>query len=378
MPRQEVTIGAGETGDYDEVVEIDGSSFTELDTDATSEVTLPEPKVDKEEEAIEIVDAETEAAPPATDKAKPPAEAADGLQIDYEDDTPEDDRGRTPSEPPEPITEKELEGFTRDVQRKIRHYTKVYHDERRVKEAAQRELDALVGRYKHIEQENQALKANTDRANEVLLKQTTVLIERDMEQASNELRNALQAGDSEATVIAQQKLNDAQNRLSKVKSIKPPKTLQPRANGVQSAQDPVNQQPRQQPRATPSQKTQEWTARNQWFGKNEEMTGVALVVHNGLINQGYDTNSDAYYEQLDARLKTFFPKQLGEPEDSKSDKQQAQGRAPNVVAPPSRSTGPRRVTLTKSEKSLAKRLGLTPQQYAQGKLELQQKEARNG
>jgi hypothetical protein len=114
----------------------------------------------------------------------------------------------------------------------------------------------------------------------------------------------------------------------------------------------------------PDEKTLRWQAKNQWFGANgfEEVTSFALGLHQKLVNNGVDPRSSEYFEQIDARVKSTFPEVFGGTEDRRSS--DSPKRPTSVVAPAARSSGAKKIQLTQTQVALAKKYGLTPQQYA--------------
>ena len=109
------------------------------------------------------------------------------------------------------------------------------------------------------------------------------------------------------------------------------------------------------------ERANEWAKTNTWFGSDDEMTSLALGLHNKLVKEGMNPQSDDYYDAIDARMQQLFPEQFGEVDkpDRKTSKRQA-----NVVAPATRSTSPKKVTLTRTQVDLAKRLGVDLKDYA--------------
>jgi hypothetical protein len=104
----------------------------------------------------------------------------------------------------------------------------------------------------------------------------------------------------------------------------------------------------------------DWKTENPWFQTDDEMTSFALGLHNKLVNEGVSPQSDTYYERINARMRQVFPGQF---EDTKQRNTEPKRKA-SVVAPATRSTAPNKVTLTRTQVQIAKRLGLTPEQYA--------------
>ena len=105
------------------------------------------------------------------------------------------------------------------------------------------------------------------------------------------------------------------------------------------------------------EKTRTWQKDNPWFNTDEEMTSFALGLHNKLVKEGVDPQTDDYYERINTRMREVFP-------DNFEDEPEVRRRSNNVVAPATRSTAPKKIRLTQTQLTLAKRLGLTPEQYA--------------
>ena len=121
--------------------------------------------------------------------------------------------------------------------------------------------------------------------------------------------------------------------------------------------------PQQQMPPRPDDKAISWQAKNQWFGSDPEMTSFAYGVHEKLVREeNIDPASDEYYERIDSRMKSVFPDFFGsEEKEAVSSNSQS-----SVIAPATRNNGakPRKVQLTATQVALAKRLGVTPEQYA--------------
>ena len=127
--------------------------------------------------------------------------------------------------------------------------------------------------------------------------------------------------------------------------------------------------PNEQPASQPDSRAQKWREKNTWFGVDEEMTALALGLHEKMVRSGIDprTQSDSYYRQLDATIKKRFPEYFdgsGDEGSTESQSNKVVPRKPNVVAPVTRSTGPRRVQLTPSQVMIAKKLGISNEAYA--------------
>ena len=282
----------------------------------------------------------------------------DGVELEVVDDTPEADRGREPmKEPPKEVTDDELAKYDESVRKRIQHFTKGYHEERRAKEAAMREKDEAIRVARAIVEENRRLKGSLGQNQAALLEQAKRALAGDMDAAKRKYKEAYEAGDADAIATAQAELTAVTLRADKLANIRPPS--QPRENEVQQQQ--VAPQSQQRPPAPPADpKAVEWQSRNRWFGQDEEMTSFALGLHNKLVRSGVNPQSDEYYQRLDGRLREVFPDSFGEsrPEGAQTPK------ARSAVAPATRSTAPKKIVLTKTQVALAKKLGVPLELYA--------------
>jgi hypothetical protein len=281
-------------------------------------------------------------------------EPADAPEVEIVDDTPEEDRNRKPMEtPPKDVTEEELAKYDEGVQKRIKHFTKGYHEERRAKEAAVREKDEAIRLAQAIVEENKKLKGSLSTNQNALLEQAKRNAANDMEEARRKYKTAYEAGDSDALVLAQEEMTAAKLKADKINSFRPP-ALQEDENVVQ----PRQQVPQEQ-RVDP--KLASWKDENQWFGPNKRMTAYALGLHEDLVNEGIPAGTDEYYRRINSDIRERFPDQFesGSPTDA-----QPPSRKSNVVAPATRSTAPRKVVLTKSQVEIAKRLGVPLELYA--------------
>lgn len=279
------------------------------------------------------------------------------IEIEVVDDTPERDKGRKPldREVADP-TDAEIETYTRGAQDRIKELTHARHDERRAKEALQREKQELERLAQHMQAENQKLKQYVDSGTQQFTKMAESAAEAELDKARRDYKIAQEAFDTDGIIAAQEALTDAKMKMSAAKNFRPA-PLQREEDAVQTRQ-PASQQ------VQPDEKTLRWQAKNQWFGANgfEEVTSFALGLHQNLVNNGLDPRSDEYFERIDARVKSKFPEVFGGTEERKSS--DSQKRPTSVVAPAARSSGARKIQLTLTQVALAKKYGLTPQQYA--------------
>ena len=274
------------------------------------------------------------------------------FEVEVVDDTPKADRGRKVSDPPDEITDEELEDYSDKVRNRIKHFSKGYHDERRAKETAFREREELERYTQQLIEENKGLKSSQTKNQTVLLDQAKRSAGSELEIAKREFKEAHEAGDTDALVEAQDKLTTAKIKADRLSNIQLP-SLQEQETAVEE----VSTQPAPVP---VDKRANEWAEDNPWFGSDDEMTSYVLGLHNKLAKQGMDLQSDEYYETINARMRKVFPEEFEDTEEEKvTPKRQA-----NVVAPATRSTSPKKIVLTQTQVNLAKRLGVSLEDYA--------------
>lgn len=315
------------------------------------------------------------------EKVETVVEAAEpDIQIEIEDDTPPKDRNRTPVSEEEvknlKLEADELDQYSQEAKDKLIKMKKVWHDERRAKEAAFREQHEALAIAKKLMDENKALKSKLSTGEEEYVgvaKQSAI---QELAAAKKEYKDAYDAGDSDKLVEAQERLTMAKIKVDKLDNYNPiyRKPVQEEENEVQI--------PQQQSIPRPDNKAVDWQQRNEWFGQDEEMTSLALGLHEKLKRNGVTIGSDEYYDTIDKTMRRRFPESFEDTRDTDTEKVRAEEpqktskpKASTVVAPASRSTSPKKIRLSNTQVALAKKLGLTPEQYAR---ELTKLEAQNG
>ncbi len=301
-------------------------------------------------------------------------EGAESVEIDVKDDTPEEDRGREPL--PEDIVKEleadELEDYSEKVKIRLKQMKKVWHDERRAKEAADRERAEAITLAQRLVEENKKLKAKTSYSETALVASYKEAAARQLKEAQAAYKDAFESGDSDRVLEAQQALNAAQFRAAQAERFKPA-PLQKEDNEVNTEHQQV-----QQPAVQRDTKAVAWQERNPWFGQNRLMTAMALGLHEELVEkhgQAYAT-TDEYYSRIDKTMREKFPESFTAETQAGGGKPSQRANKPaTVVAPASRSTAPKKVVLTESQVRLAKKLGVTVEEYAR---EFVKQENRNG
>lgn len=286
------------------------------------------------------------------------------IEIEIDDDAPKEDRGRQPL--PQSLVEElekdELENYDDNVKIKLKQMRKVWHDERREKETALREQQEAINFAQNLLQENNRIKNILSIGEKEYVTTIKNSAELELKNAKRAYKEAFESGDSEQVVETQQILQQANLKAMQAQNFRMP-ALQNDETGVQIA-------PRQVQTPTPDKKAVLWQEQNSWFGQDRSMTAFALGLHEDLRFNGVEVGSEKYYNELDKTIRQRFPEKF---EDQ--DRPSTRTRSSTVVAPAVRSTAPVKVRLKQSQVNLARKLGLTTEQYVKAQLEL---EARNG
>jgi hypothetical protein len=279
------------------------------------------------------------------------------IDIEIVDDTPPEDKGRKPmKEPVEEVTDDELEAYDEKVQKRIKKLGRGYHDERRAKEEAIRMREEALKVAELAVEENKRLQAQLHEGSKMFIDQGKLSAEAELSNAKKAFREAYDAGDGDALVDAQQRISEATLKLDKASNLRPIE---------------IQEQQYQVPKtSSPDAKYESWIAENTWYGgekaEEEEMTSLALVVHNRLAKEFGEkyVGTDEYYKKIDATIQKRFPDYFGsEPKSEPREKPRAKPAA-NVVAPATRSAAPKKIQLTTTQVQIAKRLGVPLELYA--------------
>ena len=289
----------------------------------------------------------------------------DAFEVSIVDDTPEEDRGRAKQADYADDAEGEDEDldetqFSKRIQKRINKLRYDYNEERREKERFQRENAEAVNYAQSIQSQNEELRNQSAELRRLLYDQVAAKTDTEIESVKRRYKEAYENGDTDSVVSAQED-------LSRLYAEKTRFSAESDSFEQQAApqQQPVQQQQPNIP--PPDPMAVDWLKRNSWFQQPgyEEMTGYAVGLHEKLVKQGVDPrNNPSYYENIDTALQKQFSEFFGEGQEQASEAPTSR-RTP-VVAPSKRGTGrtPRKVELTSTQVSLAKKLGLSPQQYA--------------
>ena len=288
-----------------------------------------------------------------------------GIEVEIEDDTPPQDRNRTPlpAEVVEELEKDTLDEYSDKVKTRLKQYKKVWHDERRAKESAYREQQEAIALAKKALEENKVLKAKLSKGEDHLLESFKGAAESELTNAKREYREAYEAGDADRLVEAQEKMTSAKLKMERALSV----TAAREESAGQEIESDVQRDINRAPAPVRDTKASAWQEKNTWFGQDDEMTSLALGLHEKLVKENgmaYAT-TDEYYKRIDQTMRKRFPENFEEEKTVEEVKTSPTRTKPStVVAPATRSTSAKRVTLSNSQQAIAKKLGLTNEQYA--------------
>jgi len=298
-------------------------------------------------------------------KGKPEDELEEGFEVVEVDDTPKEDQNVKPL--PNEIkndleTADSSAEYSKNVKDKFTQYKKAWHDERRAKEAALREQQEALAAAQSILDENRRLKEVLQSGEKELISSYQNSAELEALQARKAYKDAYDSGDSDALAEAQEEMMRAQLKLDRAKNFKP--TVQITENDVK-IQTKQSQQPAQM-----DDKVAEWVSNNPWYvdPDKKSMSKYAVFIHEELeekFGRAF-VGTEEYFKRIDREVQRRFPEEFVDTEvkNDEEEKPQRTTRLSTVVAPAKRSTSSKKIVLTKTQVALAKKFGLSPEQYA--------------
>ena len=229
------------------------------------------------------------------------------------------------------------------------------------KEAERREKAAL-NYAKGLKKKYQNVESKLNETDNNYLKEIQARVTSEQDKLKTSLKEAMEAQDAEKVA----EINSQMTKLA-VENEKVNLTLQEREtqkkqteenNNSSKDEDVLGEQPVQI-----SKKAQDWASKNEWFGADRVMTGAAMSIHEELIGQGIESESDEYYNNINKRMREYFPQKFAQ--DS-TDKEPVVTKQPvqNVAGVSRRQGGRKSVKLTKSQVVIAKKLGVPLEEYA--------------
>jgi hypothetical protein len=246
-----------------------------------------------------------------------------------------------------------LEEYSKGVQSRIAKLT------RKMREAERRE-QAAIEYARSVEEKRKQDYSRFQKTDLDYLDKFEKNVSAGLEAAERELATAIETQDAKAQIAANKRIAELSFENARIKQAKQSKEQVSAEPTVQSADSGNIAQPQPESIPMPDPKAEAWAAKNTWFGSNRAMTNTAIAHHQDLENEGYDTTSEEYYQEIDRRMKVDFPARFGNTTEEKTS-------APvQTVASASRSVKPGRKTvrLTSSQVAIAKKLGVPLEDYA--------------
>ena len=300
------------------------------------------------------------------------AEAEKQIELDVEEEQdteieiPENSVEEVKAPDVEVVAEAESEQheeYSASVKKRIDKLTKKMRE-------AERQRDEAIGYAKNVQTESESLKTRMKSLDQGYLQEYGNRLEMQQAQIKAELKQAVDMGDSDATVAAQEKLTEigiANNQYQTAKRQQEQQLQQEQAAREYYAANPELARQAQQapPPPEPDQKAQDWASRNQWFGHDEAMTFEAFGIHKRLVeSEGFDPQSDEYYDELDRNLHKEFPNKFDNGSGVKRPAQNVAGVSRSTGSTKTGRSGNKKVRLTPSQVAIAKKLGVPLEEYA--------------
>jgi hypothetical protein len=334
-----------EVKDYSAEALLAKEKEVELDTDDVKEesVQLEEKPKQKEEPNLNLGEVDLG----YTDHSKSKDEKSDKPNIEVTED--KDETTKIETEEKKEEEKPNLQESRRDYQKRI---DKLVFQKKEAERREQAALDFAKGLQKKFDKSSLKFK-ETD---EQYLKEFDARVDAQREQVKVALKQAIEANDATQIMEANDKLT--QLELANREKQKKEEETKTTTNNVQA--EPQTTESSQQPQITP--KAKKWAEENKWFGNDEVMTNAAITIHNNISQEGIEVDSDEYYNEVNSRLRKYFPESF----DNTTDEPKKETPKPvQTVASAGRSQqGRRTVKLTKSQVAIAKRLGVPLEEYA--------------
>ncbi len=241
-----------------------------------------------------------------------------------------------------------LQEYSEKVQKRIKRLTFQAKEAERREKAAVEYARGLKNQFENSEKKFQETDTN-------YLKEYNARVDSERDKAKAELKVALDSQDADQIMEAQDKLTKLAVEKEKVSMTLAEK--ESKNKEIESQPQAQNQAP--QPQI--SSRAQDWATDNEWFGSDRVLTSAAMGIHEDLLQEGIDAESDVYYNQINKRMKEYFPQKFAE---SSNEEKTKATPVQNVASVSRRSGGRKSVKLTKSQVVIAKKLGVPLEEYA--------------
>ena len=242
-----------------------------------------------------------------------------------------------------------LQDYSEKVQKRIKRLTFQAKEAERREKAAMEYAKGLKNQFDNSEKKFQETDGN-------YLREYSARVDSERDKARSELQVALDSQDSNLIMDAQDKLTKLAVEKEKISM-----TLEDRESRKKQIESQPTEAQTQAPQSPISTKAQDWAYDNEWFGSDRVLTSAAMGIHEDLLQEGIDSESDGYYNQINKRMKEYFPQKFAE---SSTEEKTKAAPVQNVASVSRRSGGRKSVKLTKSQVVIAKKLGVPLEEYA--------------
>ena len=276
----------------------------------------------------------------------------EGQEIEIEDNKEQESNEVSVESKDKPENVDDLSEYSDSVKKRISKLTNRFREEERQRQAAVDYAEA-------VKKQNEELKTRIDKLDTTYVGEFDTRVQSQAIAAKEAYKKALEDGNADAMYDAQQNISRIameEARLAQLKAAREERTQEVQAQAPQAPQA-------QAPQAKPDPKAEGWAQKNSWFGQDQTMTYAAFGLHKQLIeDEGFDPNSDEYYNELDTRIRSEFPHKFQEtPKKSNSPRVASAGTTASKSSSPK---GRRTVKLTASQIAIAKRLNVPLEEYA--------------
>ena len=301
----------------------------------------------KQDELIDVGEENEKSIEVNLDEQQPKEEAAKEEKVEVEQVEAKEEK---------PVEEKkdELKEYSEGVQKRIAKLT------RKMREAERQKEEALTFA-QAIKKDKDLLEGKLSKLDKSYVSEFENRVKTNMDAARQALKVAIEAGDVEGQVSAQEQMARLSSDAVRLGQLKAAEEMQPQKKvnitPQQRSYDPTTNVPT-------DAKAEEWASNNSWFGNDSAMTYTAFDIHKKLVEEeGYDPKSEEYYEEIDKRIRLDFPHKFDKITTNSTPRAKP---AQNVAsAKRSASTGRKNtVKLTPSQVAIAKRLGVPLEDYA--------------
>ena len=273
----------------------------------------------------------------------------DKIVIEETDDQP---KAEVKTEQKQPVDN--LEQHTESVKKRIDKLTYKIREAERREQAALEYAKGLQKKYSDAESKYMDVDTN-------YIKEFDARVDAQRAQAKSKLKLAIESQDAEQIATAQDELTRLSVEKEKARIVMSEREAAKKSFDEQQKAQPVQKAP-QQP-IIPSTKAKSWAEKNEWFGNDKYMTNSAFMLHEDLVSQGFDAESDEYYNEVDKRMQDLYPHKFAKSQESEVTEE---NRKPvqTVASAGRKQSGRRTVKLTKSQVAIAKKLGVPLEEYA--------------